>query len=484
MIPRIISLAAGLATASFSLSVLASEADLVAGTESGRPLLWEGRKDLWMAEAGTISCDVRGKPLPHNEFLVTRKDFGDFRLEAEVNLEAQSGFANGGIQFRSQRLPGSPEMRGYQADAGPGYWGNLYDESYRNRNLAEAKPELRLAHQRAGWNKISIECIGKRSRIWLNDILTADFTESDPAVPQTGRIGLQIHGGGGLKISYRNIKLEQISASDLPKDVYQHGFAIGVQAWCFHRFSAHEAIERTAQTGARCIELFKGQQLSRDDKGQVGPEMTETQIQALLAQLAKHKVKAAGMYCDIPKDEAQARKLFSVAKKLGLYNLVTESVESIDTAEKMAREFDLHVAFHNHARNGNPGYKNWDPHFILSLVKERDSRIGACADIGHWASSGIKPLDALSILKGRILSLHLKDRAVIGRPSEDIAGGTGVLDFAAVLRELKSQGFKGQISVEYENNWVNNVPDIAQYVGFVRGAGASLNEGDIRKQEK
>ena len=39
----------------------------------------------------------------------------------------------------------------------------------------------------------------------------------------------------------------------------------------------------------------------------------------------------------------------------------------------------------------------------------------------------------------------------------------------AILDELKAQGFKGNISVEYEYNWENSVPDVAQCIGFVRG---------------
>jgi hypothetical protein len=47
--------------------------------------------------------------------------------------------------------------------------------------------------------------------------------------------------------------------------------------------------------------------------------------------------------------------------------------------------------------------------------------------------------------------------------------GAGGTDMAGVLAELKRQNFAGNISVEYEYNWDNSVPDIAQCVGFVRG---------------
>jgi len=47
----------------------------------------------------------------------------------------------------------------------------------------------------------------------------------------------------------------------------------------------------------------------------------------------------------------------------------------------------------------------------LSVVKDRDPRIGACADTGHWVRSGLKPLECLKILQGHIMSVHLHDES-------------------------------------------------------------------------
>jgi sugar phosphate isomerase/epimerase len=155
---------------------------------------------------------------------------------------------------------------------------------------------------------------------------------------------------------------------------------------------------------------------------------------------------------------------------MGLYGITTEADKSIDTIEKLVKEYDIRVGFHEHASNpSNPGYKVWDPMYVAELVKDRDPRIGACADTGHWATSGLKPLECLQILKGRIISTHLKERATIGKSGPDIVYGTGVSEIGAMLDELKAQGFQGHISIEYENNWDHSVPDVAQCIGFIRG---------------
>ena len=138
-----------------------------------------------------------------------------------------------------------------------------------------------------------------------------------------------------------------------------------------------------------------------------------------------------------------------------------------------ADQFDIRVAIHNHPRQpNNANYKVWDPAYVLSVVKARDARIGACADPGHWATSGITPLDGIKTLKGRIVSVHLKDRTAIGKQTEDVPFGAGISNVKGILDELKAQGFAGNISIEYETKWDNNVPDVAQCIGFFRGYGS------------
>jgi len=162
--------------------------------------------------------------------------------------------------------------------------------------------------------------------------------------------------------------------------------------------------------------------------------------------------------------------------------VTTESDKSIDTIEKLVKEYDIRVGFHEHARNPNkPDYKLWDPNYVLALVKDRDRRIGACADTGHWATSGLKPVDCLRILRGRVISSHLKDRSEIGKQLPDTVYGRGVSDISGILDELKRQGFDGNISIEYENNWEHSVPDVAQCVGFIRGWSVSRRPGPIRR---
>lgn len=277
----------------------------------------------------------------------------------------------------------------------------------------------------------------------------------------------------GLVAGLAALAALQVHAEVKIPNKYKSGqFFIGCQAYSFKEYTVFEAIEKTAEAGGKVIEFFPGQALSKEEpKVKWGHEASDETIAKVKAKLDLHKIKAVNYgVVDIPKDEEKARKVFQFAKKLGLRAITTEADKSIDTIEKMVKEYDIMVGFHDHPkRANNPDYRMWDPNYILELTKDRDKRIGACADTGHWVRSGLKPVDCLKILKGRIVSSHLKDLNEFGKGSaHDLPYGEGVSDVPAILNELYAQGFQGNISVEYEHNWTTSVPEITKCITFVR----------------
>lgn len=270
------------------------------------------------------------------------------------------------------------------------------------------------------------------------------------------------------------VSLTAYAENKIPDEYKTGGFFIGCQAYTFNRYTLFEAIEKTAETGGKVIEFYGNQKLSKEEPDvkwdyHASPET----IQKVKDKLAQYHIKAVNYgVVAIPKDEAEARKIFEFAKTMGLRAITTESVDAIDTIEKLVKEYDIMVGFHDHPRRpNNPSYRMWDPNYILSVVKNRDHRIGACADTGHWVRSNLKPVDCLRILKGRIISSHLKDLDHMGPDAHDVPDGTGVSDVPGILEELRKQKFDGNISIEYEYHWESSVPEVAQCIGFVRGYG-------------
>ena len=268
-----------------------------------------------------------------------------------------------------------------------------------------------------------------------------------------------------------------LNAAPIPNEFKQNGFAIGCQAYSFNRFSVMEAIEKTAEAGGKVIEFFPGQRLTPDEP-KVKPMVvlnhnsSDEVIAKVQAKLKQHGIKAVNYGVVGGKDAAEWRKIFEFAKKLDLYGITTEDATKLDIIEPLVKEFDIRVGIHEHGRRPNdPSYKVWDPHYIVEVTKGRDARIGACADTGHWQTSGLSPVYCLRVLKGRIISAHLKDKTDYGEGQHDLPYGNGVGDIKRCLDELKKQGFEGNISVEYEYNWDHSVPEIKQCIDFVKNHG-------------
>jgi len=250
------------------------------------------------------------------------------------------------------------------------------------------------------------------------------------------------------------------------------GFAVTVQAWSFNRFTLMQGLERAATAGVNAIEIYPGQKFSDE----TGDQRWDHNASDELITLFKEKAGELGItpvnygVVGIPNNEEEARKIFEFAKKLGLYGVTTEAVNSMDLTEKLAVEYDLMVCYHNHPQKPkDPNYKIWNPEWIFEQVKSRDPRMGICADLGHWATSGLDPLDCILAVAPRVRAFHMKDRASTEKWGSDIPFGTGVVKLAAILDEVGKHGFAGNVSIEYEANWEQSVPDIAQCAGFLRG---------------
>ena len=172
---------------------------------------WQGdTAKTWRIEDGAIVAGSLTETVPRNDFLCTTRSFGNFILRVKFKLVGTEGFINAGVQFRSQRATKpAHEMVGYQADIGDKYWGSLYDETRRNKVLAQPDEKVLSGLVKiAEWNDYEIHAEGPRTRLVLNGRQTVDYTEPDETIPRSGLIGLQVHGGGKAQVFYKDITIE------------------------------------------------------------------------------------------------------------------------------------------------------------------------------------------------------------------------------------------------------------------------------------
>lgn len=254
------------------------------------------------------------------------------------------------------------------------------------------------------------------------------------------------------------------------------GWRLGCQAYTFNRFTFYEAVQKNAAVGLKVIEAYPGQRLSDNGpEGSFGLEMSPQVRRQVLGYLADHDIQLVNFgVVGLPNNEAGSRAVFEFAKDMGIETIVSEpGFDALDLIEELADEYEIDVALHNHPRPS----RYWDPQTVLEASRDRSSRLGACADTGHWMRSDIKPVEAVRQLEGRIISFHFKDLNRYGGGAHDVPWGTGQADVPAILRECHRQGFQGVFAVEYEHNWLESLPEIAESVKFFDKVAADILAG-------
>ena len=270
---------------------------------------------------------------------------------------------------------------------------------------------------------------------------------------------------GAAFVGRRRSLLAEDNAAPGAPHAEQLGWKLGCQAWTFNRFTLFEAIDRTAQLGLHYIEAFPhGQKLSADNAEIFGPKMSADGRKAVKEYLASKNVKLVNMGVG-PYD----REAFEFAKEMGMETLVSEpKFDAFDGIDKLCEEFKINVALHDHPKPS----PYWDPEIVLKACKDHSKRIGACCDTGHWMRSGLKPVECLQKLEGRIISFHLKDLNEYSRNGYDVPWGTGTGDVKGVLTEVKRQGIKPVFSMEYEHEFT--MRELAECVAYFDKVAAEL----------
>jgi len=138
-------------------------------------------------------------------YLATEKIFKDFEITAEFKQEDNG---NSGIFFRSD-IEGT-KISGWQAEVAPPNHdtGGVY-ESYGRGWLIKPEKEKDQYLKFGEWNTMKVRVVGDHVTTWLNGQQMVDFTD-EKIGEATGKIALQIHDGGGIKVFWKNIKIKEL----------------------------------------------------------------------------------------------------------------------------------------------------------------------------------------------------------------------------------------------------------------------------------
>jgi sugar phosphate isomerase/epimerase len=245
---------------------------------------------------------------------------------------------------------------------------------------------------------------------------------------------------------------------------------VAIQCWTFRKFTFYETLEKVKELDVKYLQPYPGQALGRDFPGvRFDHNLSDDLIKQVRSKLKEYGLSLVS-YGVVPFDntEESMKKVFDFARRMGIRTIVTEpKFEDASLLEKMVKKYNINIAIHNHP---DPS-KYFNPETVFEYVKGLDERIGACADTGHWMRSGINPVEALRLLKGRIIDVHLKDLDVFGsKKALDVPFGQGKANVHDILAELTLQNFHGCLAIEHENpNDVNNpLPPMRKGIEYIQ----------------
>ena len=159
--------------------------------------------ELWYVENGLLICE--SGPDKGYGYLSTKKFYDDFDLTLEFKQEANG---NSGVFIRST-FEGT-KVSGWQVEVAPpgNDTGGVY-ESYGREWLIKPDKEKDKVLKMGKWNEMRIRVVGNHIQSWLNG--TSMISLEDEMIGKgKGSIALQIHDGGGIKVRWRNLILNEL----------------------------------------------------------------------------------------------------------------------------------------------------------------------------------------------------------------------------------------------------------------------------------
>jgi hypothetical protein len=159
--------------------------------------------EKWYVENKELVCE--SGPDKQYGYLSTNKNYKDFIATMDFKLEANG---NSGVFIRSG-IEGT-KISGWQVEVAPEnhHTGGIY-ESYGRGWIIQPKPEDERWLKAKEWNTLKIKMVGDEITTWLNGHQMVTLKDEKIGKGE-GFIALQIHDGGGIKVRWKNLKIQEL----------------------------------------------------------------------------------------------------------------------------------------------------------------------------------------------------------------------------------------------------------------------------------
>jgi inosose dehydratase len=234
---------------------------------------------------------------------------------------------------------------------------------------------------------------------------------------------------------------------------------IGIGTYSYHNLSVDPMIIQLNTLGVREIEMSRGEFMLMNHPA-------DDLFHSARAKFDKAGIRCLSYYTATIKKDDDLENALRFAKILGARNVTGDATGNIlNRIDLRFSQERLTFGIHNHYFKGEK-FAYESPDDVLNALKGLSPTVGATADLGHFASCGHDPVDAVRKLGPRLKLVHLKDiQAADGEVN--VLLGTGIAKIPEVMKELRRQDFSGLVAVEYEKEGDVN-EDMRKNVAFAR----------------
>jgi inosose dehydratase len=240
----------------------------------------------------------------------------------------------------------------------------------------------------------------------------------------------------------------------LPTDT----FTIGMAGYTFRDFNVEKTIEMMKRIGVVNLSL---------KDFHMPMNSTQDQINAVLAKFKTAGINVYTVGVVYMKTQESVDQAFEYTKMAGVKMIVgAPNYELLPYVEKKIKTYDFKMAIHNHGPD-NPLYPNATD--IWNHIKDLDPRIGICIDIGHTTRDGQDPSVDIEKYGKRIYDIHIKDVDKASKEGKTVEMGRGIINIPKVIATLRKIKYNGKCSLEFEKDYKDPLPGIAESIGYFKG---------------
>lgn len=236
-------------------------------------------------------------------------------------------------------------------------------------------------------------------------------------------------------------------------------FSLGMAGYTFKEFPVEKVIEMMNRIGISNLSV---------KDFHMPMNSTQDQINSVIAKFKAGGINVYTVGVVYMKTEEAVDQAFEYARMAGVKMIVgAPEYALLPYVEKKIKKYDIRLAIHNHGPD-NPLYPNATD--IWNHIKDLDSRMGICIDIGHTMRDGQDP--AVDIIKyaSRIFDVHTKDVDGATKEGKTVEIGRGIIDIPGVIAALRQIKFAGKCSLEFEKDMKDPLPGICESIGYFKGA--------------